>query len=131
MFKLQDDRLQPVKIQVLCMLLLLASQIYWLREGLSTSPVEMPLLFRPFTQLPNLTCPPSAAPMSPALKPPSPPTPSNPLRRVLRGEGGVVESTGALEAAVDGQHQRNPQAALSCSSTELASNTAGLSLPPS
>ena len=55
MFNLQGNRNQPTKIQMLCMPLLLASQVHQLREGLSTSPLEMPNLFHPFIQLPILT----------------------------------------------------------------------------
>ena len=52
MFKLQGNRQQSTKIQMLCMPLLLASQMHRLREGFSTSTVEMPHLLHPSSNCP-------------------------------------------------------------------------------
>ena len=85
MFKLQGIRQQSTKFQILCMPLLLASQMQRFREGFFTSPVEMPVLFQPFAQLPILTYGQLLKPTYPSSFPPNHPADLDAARFAVTG----------------------------------------------
>ena len=71
MFKFQGNSEQSTKNQMVCMPILLPSQMHWLREKLSTSPVEIPYLLFSLTQIPILM---PTNPSNQLTPPPSHPT---------------------------------------------------------